>query len=107
MRRAARIDANQPAIVDALRSVGAAVQPLHSVGQGCPDLLVSHRMRTYTMEIKDGSKPPSERRLTPAQIAWHDAWRDAVHIVETVDDALRVIGMHEDRYSAQQRSGAA
>ena len=93
MRRAARIDANQPEIVAALRGVGAAVQPLHTVGKGCPDLLVSHRMKTFLIEIKDGAKPPSARRLTQDQIEWHDAWRDTVHIVETVADALRVIGM--------------
>ena len=40
MRRAARTDANQAEIVAALRGVGASVQPLHAVGQGCPDLLV-------------------------------------------------------------------
>lgn len=93
MRRAARIDANQPEIVAALRGVGASVQPLHMVGKGCPDLLVSHRMTNYLIEIKDGSKPPSARRLTQDQIQWHDDWRAPVHIVETVADALRVIGM--------------
>jgi len=93
MRRAARIDANQPEIVAALRGVGAAVQPLHTVGRGCPDILVSHRMVNYLIEIKDGAKPPSARRLTQDQIQWHDDWRAPVHIVETVADALRVIGM--------------
>jgi hypothetical protein len=93
MRRDARIDANQPEIVAALRGVGAAVQPLHTVGKGCPDLLVSHRMTNYLIEIKDGSKVPSARRLTQDQLDWHDAWRAPVHIVETVADALRVIGM--------------
>lgn len=93
MRRAARIDANQPEIVAALRGVGAAVQPLHAVGKGCPDLLVSHRMVNYLIEIKDGAKPPSARRLTPDQLEWHDAWRAPVHIVTTVEDALDVIGM--------------
>ena len=93
MRRAARIDANQPEIVAALRGVGASVQPLHMVGGGVPDLLVAHRMQTYLIEIKDGSKPPSARKLTQDQIQWHDDWRAPVHIVETVADALRVIGM--------------
>lgn len=93
MRRAARIDANQPEIIKALRGVGAAVQPLHTVGKGCPDLLVSHRMVNYLIEVKDGAKPPSARRLTDDQITWHDAWRAPVHIVITIEDALDVIGM--------------
>ncbi len=93
MRRAARIDENQPDIVAALRAVGASVQPLHAVGKGCPDLLVAHRMVNYVIEIKNPDKPVRDRRLKPDQITWHDAWRAPVHIVETVADALRVIGM--------------
>lgn len=93
MRRAARIDANQPRIVEVLRGVGATVQPLHMVGQGCPDLLVGHRERNYLVEIKDPSKPPSARRLTAAQVDWHDQWRGVVHIIETPADALRLLGM--------------
>ena len=37
MRRAARTDANQAAIVDALRSVGCSVVSLSAVGKGVPD----------------------------------------------------------------------
>jgi hypothetical protein len=32
---AARVDANLQAVLDALRAVGASVQHLHKVGQGC------------------------------------------------------------------------
>ncbi len=92
MRRAAKVDANQSLIVLALRSVGATVQPLHAVGQGCPDLLVGYMHRNYLMEIKDGDKVPSARKLTPAQVEWHDAWRGSVWIVSDVKTALNVIG---------------
>jgi hypothetical protein len=40
MRRAAKIDANQPQIVEALRKAGATVHSLAAVGNGIPDLLV-------------------------------------------------------------------
>ena len=40
MRRAARIDRNQSEIVEALRKLGASVQPLHGAHDGIPDLLV-------------------------------------------------------------------
>ncbi len=93
-RYAARADENQPLIVDALRKAGCFVQPLHAVGQGVPDLLVGKGAVTYLIEVKDGAKPPSRRVLTPVQRAWHDAWRGRpVAIVETVEDALAVIGM--------------
>jgi len=98
MRRAARIDANQPAIVEALRKVGCNVQPLHMVGRGCPDLMVGRAGRIWLMEVKDGSRPPSERRLSPDEQDWHQVWADqraagAVVVVESVDDALRVVGV--------------
>lgn len=93
MRRAAKIDANQPAIVQALRAVGASVQSLAAVGKGCPDLLVGFRGSDYLLEVKDGGKPPSERRLTPSQVEWHGVWQGApVPVVASVDDALRAIG---------------
>jgi hypothetical protein len=95
MRRAARVDANQPEIVAALRQVGASVQHLHHVGQGCPDILVGFQGINYLMEIKDGSKPPSRRRLTKDEADWFAQWNGQASIVENVDDALRVIGLRE------------
>ena len=46
MRRAARIDRNQPEIVKALRQVGAHVTSLAAVGDGVPDLLVGFQGMT-------------------------------------------------------------
>lgn len=91
-RRAARIDRNQPEIVEALRKAGASVTLLHAVGDGCPDLLVGYRNQTILMEIKDGQKPPSERNLTPDQQHWHGNWRGGVLVVATdVEGALRAL----------------
>lgn len=92
MRTAARTDANQAEIVEILRWSGATVQPLHQVGGGCPDLLVGFRGRNYLLEVKDGSKKPSARYLTPAEIDWHDNWRGQVAIVNSADEALEAIG---------------
>ena len=89
MRRAARVDKNQVNIVKALRQVGADVQHLHFVGQGCPDILVGHRGTNYLMEIK--SNPKAE--LTADELEWHLHWRGQVCIVYSVQDALRTIGV--------------
>lgn len=92
MRRRAAVDANQASIIAAMRQAGASVQPLHAVGKGCPDLLVgictNAGRRCYVVEIKDGSKPPSARKLTPAQVEWHAAWRGGVHVITDVDQAV-------------------
>lgn len=92
MRRASRTDANQAEIVAALRGVGASVHPLHMVGDGCPDLLVGLRNVNYLIEVKDGSKPPSARQLTPDQREWHGAWRGNVAVVKSVEEALTLVG---------------
>jgi hypothetical protein len=94
MRRAAKVDANQAEIVAALRRCGATVQHLHTVGQGCPDLLVGRGGVTFLLEVKDGAKPPSRRALTPQEAAWIEGWRGRpVAVVESVDDALAVLGV--------------
>lgn len=94
MRRQAKTDANQAEIVAALRRVGASVQPLHAVGNGCPDLLVGFRGLNYLLEVKDGKKPPSARGLTPDQEIWHLAWWGQRAVVESVDEALAAIGLN-------------
>lgn len=91
MRRAAKVDANQAEIVAALRGIGATVQPLHSVGAGCPDILCGFRGRNILLEIKDGNKPPSARKLTADQVDWHGGWKGQVAVVEDADAALAVM----------------
>jgi hypothetical protein len=90
--KAARVDRNQPEIVKALRSVGATVQPLHTVGKGCPDLLVGFRGVNFLMEVKDWQASNTDRKLRDNQAEWHAGWKGLVALVETVDAALIVIG---------------
>jgi hypothetical protein len=85
------VDSNQSAITDALRGIGASVQPLHTVGKGCPDLLVGYRATNWCLEVKDGDKPPSARELTPDEALWHSTWQGRVYVVETVEQALQVV----------------
>ncbi|WZX01626.1 endonuclease [Acinetobacter phage VB_AB_Acb75] len=89
--RAAKIDANQPEIVAALRKIGCTVQILSSVGKGCPDILVGYRGKNFLLEIKDGAKPVSAQKLTPDQIEWHDLWNGQVNVVNCVDQAIQVV----------------
>ena len=92
--RAAKIDANQEAVVTALRSAGATVQSLAGVGKGVPDLLVGFKGQTMLMEVKDGFKAPSARLLTEDQIRWHGSWKGgALAVVDSPDAALRMIGV--------------
>jgi hypothetical protein len=94
-RRANRKDANHAAIARLLQQVGAHVIDAAVAPALGFDLLVVFRGQTYIMEIKDGSKPPCERQLTPneqeqqAALAWHGV---KYHVVLSADDALKVIG---------------
>lgn len=92
-RYAAKIDANQPEIVEGLRKAGATVTPTHAAGEGFPDLAVGYRGSNYLLEVKDGSKPPSKRKLTPDQVEWHDKWRGQVCVVNNLDEALDALGI--------------
>lgn len=91
MRYANRIDANQNKIVDALRKAGAVVRII-SQGDGIPDLLVGYRGYTILMEVKDGDKVPSARKLTEAEQKFFDDWRGGMlTIVNSVDEALETL----------------
>ena len=93
MRRAAKVDGNQSEIVRYLRAMGASVYPTHVVGGGFPDIVVGYRGVNYLFEIKDPSQPPSRRKLTPEELAFHDGWGGQVAVVETVEDCVRVMGL--------------
>ncbi len=88
--RAAKIDAKQPTIVEALEAVGASVQSLAGVGVGCPDLLVWYGTY-YLLEIKN--RDGRGVKLTDDQEDWHRDWKGTVHIVSTVKEALDAIGV--------------
>ena len=95
MQKISRVDENQPEIVKALRQAGATVQSLAAVGKGCPDLLVAYCGQLFLVEVKDGSKPPSARRLTDDQVKWMANWYSPVHVVKNATEALNVIGIEK------------
>ena len=64
MRRRGRVDENHTAIVDLLRGFGCSVVSTAGVGDGFPDVVVGFQGVTHLIEIKDGEKSPSRRKLT-------------------------------------------
>jgi hypothetical protein len=90
MRRAARRDAGEQDIIKAMREAGAYVKVIND--EGLFDLLVSYRGKTLMIEVKDGTKPPSARRLTDAEQKFHDEWPGSdLYIVNSVDEALALL----------------
>ena len=91
--RAAKIDNNQPEIVAALRMAGCSVYSTAGVGRGFPDLAVGREGVTYLLEVKDGSLPPSARKLTTDEAHFHALWRGHAMVVSSVDAALCAVGL--------------
>lgn len=88
MRRAARVDANHPDIVAALKAAGASVQSLAQIGDGCPDILAGFRGKNFLFEVKSDNGEINE-----LQRRWHIEWRAPVFVVYTADEALRALGV--------------
>jgi hypothetical protein len=90
MRRAARRDNGEQDIIKAMRGEGAYVKVIND--EGLFDLLVSHRGQTLLIEVKDGAKPPSARRLTDAEQKFHDEWPGSdLYIVNSVEEAIALL----------------
>ena len=84
MRRAAKVDANQQEIVDALRDVGAVV---FSIGQPL-DLLVALRGKLQLVEIKN---PDGEDKVSTSQketIERLKAVGVEVKVIRSIDEAI-------------------
>lgn len=103
-----RADRNQKAIAAALKAAGCTVQSLHTVGGGCPDLLVGRHGETWLIEIKTPeeaarlARGTSHNRATAVkQAEWAKAWRGAPPLVaSTPEQALDALGLREKPVSS-------
>jgi len=89
--RAGRTDTNQTEIVAAFRSLGCSVHITSNVRDGFPDIAVGVSGVNLLVEIKDGNKVPSQRKLTADEQKWHDNWQGQKVIVEGVDDVIVLV----------------
>ncbi len=87
-RRAARVDRNHGEVVKAARRLGCLVWSTAPLGKGFPDLLIAlpKRLgrRLVLCEVKDGTLPPSARKLTPDEAKFASEW--PVTLIESLDD---------------------
>ena len=83
MRRAARVDANQAEVVEALRSCGVAVE---IIGFPVDLLCCDQRGVVHLVEIKT-----EEGKLTKQQVEFIATWPGTVHIVRGPQEALKAV----------------
>lgn len=93
-RRAAKIDENQPGIVDALRKI-----PGCEVITDMDDILVGFRGVNYWFEIKDPEKTRNQDgswrhgAIKPGQMDLARSWPGQYHIVCSIDEILKIMGV--------------
>lgn len=88
------MDANHNAVADYLERMGWSVESTAAMGGGFPDLLVGRPGFSVLVEVKDGAKPPSARKLTVPQAKFAERWTGPLIVATSPQDALdQVVGM--------------
>ena len=86
-RRAAKVDDNQSDIVKLFRKLGWTVLIISQL-KNCCDIIVSKNGRTVAVEIKDGAKPPSQRKLSSGEVKFRDNWQGEYALIICADDVI-------------------
>tara|TARA_R110000803_G_C11935327_1_gene315893 strand:+ start:16 stop:303 length:288 start_codon:yes stop_codon:yes gene_type:complete len=92
-RRAARKDANHNEITDCFISLGWSVLDISQLKNAC-DAFVSKGSCTIAIEIKDGSKPPSQRKLSTGEEKFRENWKGNWALVESIEDVILINKMN-------------
>ena len=93
MAKARRIDDNQKLIVKQLRKCGVSVAITSMLGNGYPDLTIGFRGQNFLIELKDGNKSASRKKLTPDEKEFHDTWNGQVNKAESFNEIALIIGL--------------
>lgn len=90
--RIKKADANQREIMKLCRQIpGVSVVTIHEVGKGIGDILLGYRKINYLIEIKNPAMVKSQKKLTAAEVKFHDKWNGQIAIIESIEDILKLI----------------
>lgn len=84
MRHAARTDANQAPIFDALRKIGVSVEYIKLPFDAL--IYVPRRKETALLEVKT-----DDGRFTKVQVEFLSRWPGKVYVVRSPEDAVRQV----------------
>lgn len=84
--RARRVDANSTELCDAFERLGFSVWKVNDV----VDAVISLGGLSWAIEIKDGKKPPSARKLTPRAERFRATWRGGIYLAKDLKDVERL-----------------
>jgi hypothetical protein len=87
-----KVDANHKDLMTKLRLIpGISVASTHTIGKGFPDIVIGYKGLNYLVEIKDGTKPPSQRKLTQDEVSFHSNWNGQVQICNNFYEVLKML----------------
>ena len=85
MRRDARKDDNHNEVAAEFERLVWEVLDISQL-KNCCDMFVAKGYYTVAVEVKDGSKPPSKRKLSAGEIEFRNRWTGAYALVLSVED---------------------
>lgn len=89
-----KTDANHKKLIDMLRKIpNISVFSTHTIGKGFPDIVIGYKGLNYLIEIKDGNKPPSARKLTEDEVKFHSQWKGQINVVENFGDLIKILNL--------------
>lgn len=91
MRVRARKDSNHKEVVAMFRELGATVLDTAQLGSGAPDIIVGYNGKNVLVEIKDGSLPPSKRKLTEDEMQFHAMWKGHIVVINDLKEVIELI----------------
>ena len=87
-----RTDSNHKEIIDCCRKIPSiSVFSTHMVGKGFPDIVIGYKGLNYLVEIKDGKKSKSQKKLTDDEISFHELWKGQIIVAENINDIMRML----------------
>jgi len=89
--RARKKDDNHDEIVNIFRVCGARILETYMIADCGFDFMALLRQRCYVVEVKDGNKPLSHRKLTVNEKIAQEYWGDNYYILETVDQTIKIV----------------
>tara|TARA_Y100000310_G_C20699475_1_gene828378 strand:- start:5904 stop:6212 length:309 start_codon:yes stop_codon:yes gene_type:complete len=84
-----KTDDNHKEIVKMFRDCGWVVLDVHTL-KDCCDIFISRAFQTIAVEIKDGKKKPSARKLTPGELKFRQNWLGHYRLVESIEDVMDI-----------------
>ena len=97
---ARRVDDNLKQIVAAYRQLGCSVWVCNSM----VDAVIGYGGIAELVEVKDGAKSASRRKLTPAQVKFRETWTGGVRLIQSLDDVTVHVAYIRKRHAAITRA---